>query len=555
MAIRTVVCGALSAFLACSAPPEVDQNVVARVGDVEISFDDLQGFKAGLPALLLSEKQGVGALEEYLQSMVDMELMLLEARLRELAADPEFTATWEEEREKKLFKEFVRIEIQDKIDLPKEEIRRQWDASKWSKLLKLARIRTSSADEAAAMLRALEGGTSFAELSGPHLTHSQAGRHQGVLESYFGRGNIEDLGVSLDAAEAIFELAEGEVSAPLKVETGYDIYKVLDVRPAPASYYLVFSQGAMIAAYAERRRELSAELIRQYQVEINTRAVGALAERIVAEDSAELAVGGVLGTFEGGQIRVADFMELYPKVRRVASVGTDSSGIDEFVRSYLVPELLFPVAIERRGLADEPEVADWLQRKQRAMLIEELRLRDVEERVDLSEATLRKYYEANPKRFMQDQEASVLEILVATREEAEALLARIRAGEDMAALAAAHSIRQGGDRFHLHSFEKVPFGELLPAVLAAPVGKLQGPVAITATEHRQGGFSLFKVLDKTDAAPKPYAEAEKQVRYWWTRQEENRLYGELLDRLREKHAARIAVYRDHLVALHGASQS
>ena len=101
----------------------------------------------------------------------------------------------------------------------------------------------------------------------------------------------------------------------------------------------------------------------------------------------------------------------------------------------------------------------------------------------------------------------------------------------------------------------MPFGELLPAVLAAPVGQLQGPVAITATEHRQGGFSLFKVLDKTDAAPKPYAEAEKQVRYWWTRQEENRLYGALLDRLREKHAARIAVYRDHLVALHGASQS
>ena len=75
-----------------------------------------------------------------------------------------------------------------------------------------------------------------------------------------------------------------------------------------------------------------------------------------------------MGTFEGGQIRVADFMELYPKVRRVASVGTDSSGIDEFVRSYLVPEVLFPVAIERRGLADEPEVAAWLQRKQRALV-------------------------------------------------------------------------------------------------------------------------------------------------------------------------------------------
>ena len=555
MAIRKLVCWAFLAFLACSTPRKVDQNVVARVADVEIRFDDLQGFTAGLPALLLSEKEGVGAFDEYLQSMVDMELMLLEARLREIDTAPEFVAKWAEERDKKLFKEFVRIEIQDKIDLPKEEIRRQWDTSKWSKLLKLARIRTTSATEAAEMLRRLEGGTSFAELSGSHLTHSQEGRHQGVRESYFGRGNIEDLGVSLDVAEAIFELAEGEVSAPLKVDTGYDIYQVLDVRPAPASYYLVFSQGAMIAAYAERRRELSAELTRQYQVEVNTRAIAALAKRIVAEDSDQIAAGGVLGTFEGGHIRVADFMELYPKVRRVASVGTDSSGIDEFVRAYLVPELLFSVAIERRGLADEPEIASWLQRKQRAMLVEELRVRDVEERVDLSEETLRKYYEANPKRFMEDEEATVLEILVATREEAEALLGRIRAGEEMAPLAADHSIREGGGRFHLHSFEKVPFGELLPAALAAQVGTIQGPIEITATEHRQGGFSLFKVLHKTEAELKPYAEAEKQIRYWWTRQEENRLYGDLVDRLREKHTASVAVYRDHLVALHGASQS
>ena len=50
-----------------------------------------------------------------------------------------------------------------------------------------------------------------------------------------------------------------------------------------------------------------------------------------------------------------------------------------------------------------------------------------DERADLSEETLRKYYEANPKRFMEDEEATVLEILVATREEAEALYAS-RAG-------------------------------------------------------------------------------------------------------------------------------
>ena len=74
----------------------------------------------------------------------------------------------------------------------------------------------------------------------------------------------------------------------------------------------------------------------------------------------------------------------------------------------------------------------------------------MEEHVDLSEDVLRRYYEANQHRFMEDREVTVQEILVATQEEAEALAARIRAGADMAALAASRSIRQGRDEGHFH---------------------------------------------------------------------------------------------------------
>ena len=126
-------------------------------------------------------------------------------------------------------------------------------------------------------------------------------------------------------------------------------------------------------------------------------------------------------------------------------------------------------------------------------------------------------------------------------------------------LAAAHSIRENlqeeHNRFHMHSFERVSFGELLTEALATEKGALGGPVKITATPHRQGGFSIFKVVEKTDEQPKPYAEAAQQVRYWWIQAEENRLYGELIDRLREKHAASISIYKDRLATMYGASQS
>ncbi len=550
-----IVClGALS-LAACSSP-QSDKSIVARVGEVAITFEDVQRFKSDMPPLLLSEREGVAALEEYLQAMIDMELMLLEARGRQLDSDPDFIAQYEQARTEKLFQEFVKQEIQDKIELPPEEIKRQWGASKWNRLLKLARIRSSSADEAAQVVRALARGTSFEEMAGQPLSFEPPGNLQGVQNAYVGRNNIEEFGISLDVAEVLFELAKGEISAPLKVEAGYDIYKVLDERPAPASYYLIFSQGTLMAAFGERRRELIAELMREYKVKLDPHSISYLAA-IVAQDNVEaIDPEGIVGRYDGGQITLADFLALYPKVRRVASVGTDSSGIDEFVRLYLVAEVLFPVAIERRGLAQEPAIANWLRIKKRAMLIEELRHRDVEEHIDRSEDVLRRYYEANLHRFMEDREVTVQEILVATREEAEALAARIRAGEDIATLAASHSIRQGNDkgRFHIHSFERVVFGELLTEALAADVGVFTGPVPITATPHRQEGFSLFKVLKKTPEKPKPYDAVVKQVRYWWSKGEENRLYNELMDRLREKYAAQIAIHEDHLVAMYAATQ-
>ncbi len=574
MAARAIGCWSLLLIAACSSP-QSDKNIVARVGEAAITFEDLQQFKSDMPPLLLSEREGVAALEEYLQAMIDMELMLLEARERRIGSDPDFIEQWQQARREKLFQEFVKREIQDKIDLPQEEIKRQWGASKWNRLLKLARIRSSSADEAAQVRRTLERGTPFEEMSGQPLTLPQQGNLQGALDSYVGRNSIEEFGVSLEVAEVLFELAKGEISAPLKVEAGYDIYKVLDERPAPASYYLIFSQGALMAAFGERRRALIAELMREYNVEFDPHSIAELASIVAKPSQAKPSQAkpsqakpsqaanveaideeGIVGRYDGGQITTADFLALYPKVRRVASVGTDSSGIDEFVRLYLVAEVLFPVAIERRGLAQEPALANYLRIKKRAMLIEELRRRDVEERIDLSEDVLRRYYEANLHRFMEDREVTVQEILVATHEEAAALAARIQAGEDLAALAARHSIRQGNDkgRFHIHSFERVVFGELLTAALAAEVGVLTGPVAITETPHRQGGFSLFEVLEKTPEQPKPYDAVVKQVRYWWSKGEENRLYNELIDRLREKYAAQIAIHADHLAAMYDATQ-
>jgi hypothetical protein len=266
----------------------------------------------------------------------------------------------------------------------------------------------------------------------------------------------------------------------------------------------------------------------------------------------------VLARFAGGQVTVGNFAAIYPQARTLSSIKTDSSGLTWIVHQYLLPEFLFGAVIEQRKVDDDPAIAAWLQTKKRALLIEALRRQEVEQQVDLSEEALRRYYEKHQERFMQDEYVQVLEILVSTREEAEKLAREIRQGGDMEDLAARHTIRKDAQKsrgyFHLHPYERRRFGALLEAARAAEVGALQGPVEISG-EQQQTGYSIYKVLAKTSRQPKPFAQVERQVRYWWKQEEEKRLFEELIRRLREEYASQIVLFEDHLVAMHAKSGS
>lgn len=539
--------------------PGVDDDVVARIDSVEIRFADLLQFKEDMPALMLSEEEGVAALKDYLQSMLDMELLVLEARTRNLDQEPEFLQNWEKERERKLTLEFMRREIQDKIELPKDVLRQRWEESRWSRMLKLAHIRVASEPQAWEVAQELEQGRPFEELARERSINQDTSARNGLLEPFFGRGNLEELGLTLDIAEMLFDLAVGQVSEPFELLGGYEIFKVVDERPAPASYYLVFSQGAMLEAFQVQRKELLARLETEFEVELDPNGMAVLVEKASGDDFPRLSEGEgqtVLARFTGGQVTLGDFVDIYPQIRAMSSVGTDSSGLNWSVHQFLLPEFLINAAIEQWEFANDPAIVAWRRTKERALLIEVLREREVEQQVDVGQEALRAYYESHQARFMEDEYVQVLEILVDTREEAEKLARRIREGADMEDLAARHSIREKArenrGRTHLHPHERRRYGELLQAALAAEVGPLQGPVEITGGE-RQTGYSVFQVLTRTERKPKVFEKTLRQVGYWWRQEEEQRLFDELMARLREEYAGSVTLFEENLVAMHAES--
>ena len=163
------------ALIQCGGPSDVADNVAARIGDKEITREDLTLFAAETPALLRSEATGMDAAKDYLQTLIDMELMLVAARAKGLDKEAQFTAQWEQEQQNRIVKDYIERHVLPESQPSEQEVREQFAKSKWSRLLKLAHIRVETQQQAQQVVQELEQGRPFAAVAAETLGESNHG--------------------------------------------------------------------------------------------------------------------------------------------------------------------------------------------------------------------------------------------------------------------------------------------------------------------------------------------------------------------------------------------
>jgi len=145
-----------------------------------------------------------------------------------------------------------------------------------------------------------------------------------------------------------------------------------------------------------------------------------------------------------------------------------------------------------------------------------LKNEDLKKEVELSEADIEKYYRDNPTQFQNPEKVKVGRIYfpfagkdkAVVQAEAEGVLAKIKAGEDFAALAKIHSkdnkAKDGGD-WGLYDWRTLAQKE------QDEVNKLQaGKVSELVT--LDDGISILKVTEKDAATTTPLSEAKPKIR-------------------------------------------
>jgi len=193
---------------------------------------------------------------------------------------------------------------------------------------------------------------------------------------------------------------------------------------------------------------------------------------------------------------------LPPYVRPILET---AAGRAQFLESVITRDLLMREAL-RRGIDRRSEVADRIAMARKSIVLEAL-LRDVAEKAPgLSDAALRKVYDANPAQHQVGERVRVSHMLFREKARALEMLGRAKAGESFEALMKEVGSGNGEVAADLGEIERGNFvKEFEAAAFAAAPGVAAGPVKTTY------GYHVIKVYAKLPAGARSFEEVKPKL--------------------------------------------
>ncbi len=543
----------LLACWACGTP--TGDLVVARVGEVEIDAPQLLEFEERLHPELRSKKTGADVYFDYLQTMIDKELMVLEAKKRGLDQRADFRRKMDKLHSDRVLRRFLQLEVHDKIVHTEEEMLAHQQETGRDRAVQVRRIVVATLQEARAIKAALEAGDAFDKYASRNLLAATQ------LEE--GRYLLKDELYPRILQEKVFPLTPGQFSEPVLFNDQFGVYEVTAEAPVKLSVVQSVIEAELLKEKLPPAvQALSARLRQELDFVVHDQALESVRGRIgqgakaFSADEREQPIY----EYESGVFTIGDLLNF----ARELGVGFPADAperFDWFVKDIVEPRALLLAGAYAAGVDREEEVVAWFQRRWLSNLLVAMR-RDVVDGVFASREEARAFYDRRPHLFRPLESIAVQEILLRTYEEALALREEVERGRDLGALAAEHTLRRRGKahqgEFHLHPWEKQQFVPLFEAAQGQKIGALIGPIAVEvpaaevlSTEPVSGPYyAIFRLLDSTiNAAPRPFAQAEHRARALVRRQKQERLFGQFIIQLRHQYAAQIEVFREQVEAL------
>ena len=216
--------------------------------------------------------------------------------------------------------------------------------------------------------------------------------------------------------------------------------------------------------------------------------------------------GKVLAVVDGQPLTEAALLKeaesLPPYVRTILET---AAGRAQFLESVITRDLLMREAL-RRGIDRRPEVADRIAMARKSIVLEALLRDGAEKAPGLSDAALRKIYDANPSLHQVGERVRVSHMLFRDKGRALRILGRAKAGEPFESLMKEVAATNGEVAADLGEIERGNFvKEFEVAAFAATPGEVTGPIKTTY------GYHVIKVYAKSPAGTISFEEMKPKL--------------------------------------------
>jgi len=177
----------------------------------------------------------------------------------------------------------------------------------------------------------------------------------------------------------------------------------------------------------------------------------------------------------------------------------------------------------------------WSEELRKRLLLEKLVAREVNSKITITDDEAMAYYQSNRSRYYSEETVHVAQIVVPTKEKADAVLKRIQAGEDFGTLAREVSTgpeaAKGGD---LGVFTRGVMPEVFDRIVfSLAEGKTSRVV------KSPYGFHLFKVLRKEKGRWIEFADVKEKIKADLAKNREEQEFRKWLDALKSEAKIRI----------------
>lgn len=514
-------------------------SVLVQVGDAVITATDLEAFVADLPEHLRSEKEGSAAYKEYLQSLVERELMRQEAEKRGLADMPELQVVLDIGVNKVLAQEISRELVDQAMRIDEEELRQAYEEYNLGWEVWPAHILSKTEKDALLVIKKLREGIPFSQVAKEYSRADDAAKG-GNLGAFFGQGDVVPV-----LRDATYHLEEGQFSDPIKTVDGYEVVQVIKKRRK--SFMEMRADIAKQMAqrkWAERRAVVVDSLGQQRGIHYERGRAHAVLKGLFRRGLTHEEAGDTLIAYDGGRILVGDAVRGIRDLKKGA-LPPDSAAVFQELDRWVLPDSLMVLVARDQGRQQRPGILTWREQRKIALMVNQLRKDELAGKVEIGDEAVANYYQNNLDSYKKLPGVIYMtEVLVGTKKEAEEMLVRIEKGERLEELAARYSLRSqlkpvGGHvfsdsgRIEIASLYQSPYRTFFGDSNTEQVGLLQGPLEV------QDYYSVYRLDKPIEKMAVPFKQVQRPIRVKLREQGEAVLFAAFLDSLRDAYADQV----------------